>query len=365
MKIALISCSKTKQRYSCPAGEMYLPSKLFALSYKYAKKNADRIFILSAKYGLISDDTIIHPYDMALNPHDTMEYQVWIDRVIHELRKQADPERDEFIILAGKDYYQPFLKTLRHTSLPLLGKDFSTRIAWLEQYLRQANNSTPPIHQLNVSKKSAVVDSETTFELHRMLNQMPLYRGSDIGQIPVDNGIYLLFEKGEIFFGMHRVVRVGTHTSPNRLRGRLLDHFFHENKDGSIFRKNIGKALLNASNDSYLPTWSLNTSLPNNYKHINLKKQQAIEHKVTEIINDAFRIAVIPAENSSDRLRLEEGIIATLHQTKTFGPSDAWFGLNIPEPDIRSSGLWLKEGLGGIPLNDMELSFIKRNLLLL
>jgi hypothetical protein len=54
---------------------------------------------------------------------------------------------------------------------------------------------------------------------------------------------------------MNRIVRVGTHTSPNRLKIRLKDHFWHENKDGSIFRKNIGKAILNQEHNPYLQTW--------------------------------------------------------------------------------------------------------------
>ncbi len=41
---------------------------------------------------------------------------------------------------------------------------------------------------------------------------------------------------------LDRIVRIGTHTSDDRLKNRLRDHFISKNKDGSIFRKNIGKS---------------------------------------------------------------------------------------------------------------------------
>lgn len=59
MQIALISCSKMKKTYPCPAHELYSASDLFSLSYQYAKKRADKVYILSAKYGLVVSDSFI------------------------------------------------------------------------------------------------------------------------------------------------------------------------------------------------------------------------------------------------------------------------------------------------------------------
>ena len=52
-----------------------------------------------------------------------------------------------------------------------------------------------------------------------------------------------------------RIVRIGTHRGDNNLYNRLKEHFINENKDRSIFRKNIGRALLNKNQDSYLEIW--------------------------------------------------------------------------------------------------------------
>ena len=79
--------------------------------------------------------------------------------------------------------------------------------------------------------------------LHAWVNSLPALRFPfGVSQIPL-NGIYVLFENGEVGHGGHRIVRVGTHTGHNQLTSRLRQHFLIENKDRSIFRKNkIGRA---------------------------------------------------------------------------------------------------------------------------
>jgi len=39
------------------------------------------------------------------------------------------------------------------------------------------------------------------------------------------------------------------------LCSRLKQHFAKENKDRSVFRKNIGRCILNKANDDYLTKW--------------------------------------------------------------------------------------------------------------
>src|SRR5205085_2901797 len=93
--------------------------------------------------------------------------------------------------------------------------------------------------------------------LHKWANYQTVLRFPfDDSAIPL-NGIYILFEQGEIAHGGNRIVRVGTHTGPNQLRSRLRQHFPVENKDRSIFRKNIGRALLNRQHDPFLQFWEL------------------------------------------------------------------------------------------------------------
>lgn len=70
------------------------------------------------------------------------------------------------------------------------------------------------------------------------------------------NGVYFLFEAGEIGHDGARIVRIGSHTGAGNLPSRLQEHTT-ANKDRSIFRKNIGRALLTKAMDSFLQQWEL------------------------------------------------------------------------------------------------------------
>lgn len=196
--------------------------------------------------------------------------------------------------------------------------------------------------------------------LHELFSAMPRYKWDQIAGVPFTNGIYIIFEKGEEYHGMDRIVRVGTHRADGRLKRRLYDHFVSENHDGSIFRKNIGKAMLNADRDPYLSIWTLNTSKPENRKFLDKAKNAEIEARVSRYLRESCSFTVFPVENETQRLRLEEAIISTLHREPDFGPSSNWSGRFSTENEIRSSGLWLKQGLDSEPLSELEFSELRQ-----
>lgn len=339
MIIALISCSKEKKNYPCPAYELYSASNLFSLSYQYAKQHADRIFILSAKYGLVSEDRFLEPYNQTLNEMCRQQQLSWANMVLRDLRKECDLACDTFLLLAGNTYCKDLIPYLPNHSLPLDGLRMGERMSHLKKLLAG----------------TAQVDSNSVCDrLHALFCSMPRYTWEQIAQIPFTNGIYILFEKGEQYHGMERIVRVGTHTSADRLKTRLSDHFVKENHDGSIFRKNIGKAILNAYHDPYLAVWTLDTSKPENRTNMDVEKNQDTERRVSKFLRENFTFTVFQVTDKHERLRMEEAIISALHTEPDFLPSRNWPGLYSPEKEIRESGMWLKQGLHGEPLTEAE-----------
>ena len=145
--------------------------------------------------------------------------------------------------------------------------------------------------------------------LHKWTNHLPSFNFPfDASQIPL-NGIYVLFEKGEIAHGANRIVRIGTHTGNNQLRSRLSQHFIVENKDRSIFRKNIVRALLNRDHDPFLAFWEIDlTSRPkkDKYAEIDLDRQEEIERRVSGYIRDNFSFVVARIDEKAERLMLEK-----------------------------------------------------------
>jgi hypothetical protein len=101
LRIALIQCTSRKKANKCQARELYSESPRFRLAYTLAKLVADRIFILSAKHGLVPEDMIIEPYNETLKDKSAQERRAWGDMVLKELNKVCNVERDEFIVLAG------------------------------------------------------------------------------------------------------------------------------------------------------------------------------------------------------------------------------------------------------------------------
>lgn len=133
MKIYLISCVKQKKDFACKAKEMYT-SPLFKGAYKYAQKmQADKIFILSAKYGLLHEDDIIEPYNETLNTKHKQEVYEWSNRVLSQLIKETDIEKDTFVFLVGEKYRKYLLPKLNHYEIPLQGLSIGKQLAFYKE----------------------------------------------------------------------------------------------------------------------------------------------------------------------------------------------------------------------------------------
>ena len=198
--------------------------------------------------------------------------------------------------------------------------------------------------------------------LHEWANSLPILRFPfDDSAIPL-NGIYVIFERGEVGHGsINRIVRVGTHTGTNQLRSRLRQHFLVENKDRSIFRKNIGRALLNRDHDPFLPTWELDrTSRLARAQHIiDFDRQNSVEVIVSKYIREHFTFAVVRVDERTQRLRLESKMISTISLCDACRPSAEWLGLFSPKDKIRASGLWLVNELYKEPLSVGDLEALR------
>lgn len=132
-KIVLLSCVSKKLRSAAAAKDLYT-SPLFKKSYSYAiRKDPDSIFILSAEHGLLHPDTIIDPYEKTLNRMPVAERKMWASKVIQDLSKQCDLEKDLFLILAGRKYCEFLLPHLRKVENPMAAMGIGKRLNFLSQ----------------------------------------------------------------------------------------------------------------------------------------------------------------------------------------------------------------------------------------
>ena len=211
--------------------------------------------------------------------------------------------------------------------------------------------------------------------LHEQLELLPLVRFPFTpAQLPT-NGIYFFYEDGEAWrHGLNkpRIVRIGSHRDGN-FRSRINDHFLLSKsemtlqadrpapKDRSIFRKNLGRALLAKADDSYLKVWDIDfTSKANQkaYGHLrNLDREDEIEANVTTILREGFSFRFVLVEGQEQRMGtagLEGALIGTVAHCRCCRPSPTWLGNSSPLSKIRESGLWLVQHLKHPPMTAEE-----------
>jgi len=133
VKIVLISCVSKKLDHKAPARDLYI-SPFFKYNLKYANKlNPDKIFILSAKYGLLDLNKEIEPYNKTLNKMSLREKQEWASLVSNDLKRVSDLDKDEFIFLAGDNYRKYLIKDLKNYSIPMKGLGIGKQLKFLKE----------------------------------------------------------------------------------------------------------------------------------------------------------------------------------------------------------------------------------------
>ena len=202
--------------------------------------------------------------------------------------------------------------------------------------------------------------------LHGLFNSMQRFRfpfAQEIASIP-RNGIYILFEQGERYGDWDRIVRVGTHNGQNQLHSRLDQHFVNPNKDRSIFRKNIGRCLLNLERPDYLAIWNHDyTSAAARAKNPpgrDKQYEEALETRITHHIQTKMSFVVFRVDTKDERLFWESRLIATIAACRDCAPSPGWLGLSSPVEKIKHFGLWQVNELDREKLSEEEFAALRR-----
>lgn len=104
-RVGLVGCVKTKRAVASTAKDLYV-STLFHGQRRAVEASCARWFILSAKHGLLSPDTVIEPYEETLKNTPARCKRTWSRRVLGQLRHELGELDDvHFEIHAGQDYY--------------------------------------------------------------------------------------------------------------------------------------------------------------------------------------------------------------------------------------------------------------------
>lgn len=210
--------------------------------------------------------------------------------------------------------------------------------------------------------------------LHEQLQQLPLVKFPfDLDRLP-RNGIYFFYEAGEDWGhggSLPRIVKIGTSTGNNNFRSRIGQHYLLNEakmdfdaskpapKDRSVFRKHIGRALLNKAKDMYLSIWNIDFTKRENrrqYKHLrDIEREKTMELAITKQLRERFFFRFITLGDSKEqRLGLEKHLIATVAQCSLCRPSPGWLGSFSLDERIQQNHLWLIQGAKDRPINEAD-----------
>lgn len=181
-------------------------------------------------------------------------------------------------------------------------------------------------------------------EIHHIVNKLNRYNYNYQGNNLPKNGIYIIFEKNEIAHNGDRIVHIGTHQGDNRLFSRLNEIFKIENKDRSILRKNIGRAILNQNKDPYIDVWNIDFTSRKNKElygnNIDESHQIYIEKLVTKYIQENLTFVVIEIEDKQHRTQIKKNLIGEISNCNKCKRSKHWIGNYSTKDNIIESGLW-------------------------
>ena len=232
------------------------------------------------------------------------------------------------------------------------------------QYRRQPGSSSPA-RGARLTAESARGGNRLTLEdacgeIHQALSPLPVLTSP--GQVPFTDGLYLFYEDGET--STHgpagRVVRVGNHPRSDGGLLRRLQQHYSGGKNGSVFRKFLGGAILRLNGPSH-PCLQPGPGRGHWERQDASKCQlcKPIEKEVSDYISTHMRFRCVSVPDRTERNRLEQALVATLATCTVCRPSTGWLGLNAYSESVRASGLWNSQFTNGQPMTGEGMQRLK------
>ena len=342
--VYLVSCSNRKLPHAAPAKELYT-SPTFQAARRLAELRGSTWFIVSAKHGILTPDTHIEPYDVALTNLSYEDRSRWT-RTVTEAIRELIPLNSETTILADDFYAEQLTPRLRQLGyplrLPFLGRRKETHLLWLTEVL-------------DGSVRSSHLDR--LYELLGVLSE-GLGGLQEFDEVTADmnwphRGVYFFFEDSEKRFfheSIQRVTRVGTHAvskgSKSTLWQRLRTHRGTSLGEGghrsSILRLHIGTALMAKSPERFtVSTWGQGQTADRQTREAEKQLEEEVSRYIRKMKLLWLSIGDSPSP-ASDRSYIERNTIALL--SGPVGPIDfasaSWLGTYCVNPAVKKSSLW-------------------------
>lgn len=341
-RIGFVACSKTKSTLKLPAAALYT-SPLFRKSLLAAIDTCEKVYILSAKHGLLGLDDVIEPYDVTLKTMKRADRMAWGERTGAQLDSVLRP-RDTAFLFCGEEYLAPLRTDLERLKVSV----------------------ERPLGALPLgSRLRRLVELNDEIELRAMAARFlrlmhPLWAAQSGGrriaeatgrQAWPSRGVYFVLAGHGVARGqVPRIVRVGTHAvsqgSKTTLWNRLSTHRGTAAGGGShrssIFRLHVGRAWTRyAEAETWPDSWAQGQSAPPGIR----LAEARLEQQVSKLIG-AMQVIWLDVDDEpgpeSERAYLERNAIGLLSRLGLLRPGTEvdWLGHSSSDWRIATSGLW-------------------------
>ena len=136
--IVFISCTKKKNTVPCTAKEMYSASTWFRKAYQYAESlNPSAIYILSAKYGLLTPNDMISPYEKTLLAEKDIELRRWAVMVMKQIKEHGIDLSEKAIFLCGKNYRKYIQRLFPNQLAPCAHMGIGEQLKYFSERVRK------------------------------------------------------------------------------------------------------------------------------------------------------------------------------------------------------------------------------------
>jgi hypothetical protein len=315
----LVGCAKQKRVTAAPAQDLYT-SPLFQKSRAYAESTGVPWFVLSAKHGLVSPETVLEPYDVTLSRTSRAYRQEWARRVLSQLDEACGSLDGRSIeIHAGAAYtssLRPFLESRGAVvAEPLQGLRQGERLAWYGSRYGDVPASVavpeaPEIAAGLTSSSSRQSPAEFLATGGDGLRRPGLYSWwvDDRGAADLSLGLGHPIAAGLIYAGLAGATRSRSgRRSSNTLWGRISGMHLGGRHEFSTFRLSLGSVLAAAEGLADID-----------------------EGALTSWMHEHLRVAAVPVADADSLDGLESAILRTLDpplNLSKMSPSPARRGL--------------------------------------
>ena len=207
----------------------------------------------------------------------------------------------------------------------------------------------------HLPEPSDMID-EACRAVHDLLKPLPVVEQPS--GVSITDGLYFFYEDSEssshAFEG--RIVRVGNHPRSDGTLVRRLRQHYRRGKNGSVFRRFLGGALMRAESSSHpclapgpgRGHWERHGEKP-------CDRCRPVEQRVSRLLRTSFRFRCVSIPTRMERNRFEALLIASLSSCSVCGPSCRWLGRFAYSDVVRGAGMWNSQLVRGEPMTSEDL----------